>query len=639
MLRFVKKITPVAALLIFASGAFGQQLSEFESIVEGEKAAWLRLHAVAEGGMQNSADNRSDITYCRYHFWVDPAVNYIRGEITTVFEPVESVDSLLFDFSSALTMDSILYHGAKLSFASNGNILAVYFPNTLPAFLPDSLAFYYQGVPGSSGFGSFITNTHNGVPVMWTLSQPYGSMEWMPCKHSLTDKIDSVDIYVTHPDGYRAASNGVLVSETLAGGQKTTHWKSRYPIAAYLVAFAVTNYEVFTDEVAHADGNTPIVNYVYPETMATAQASMPNLTAQMQLFNDLFGLYPFHEEKYGHAQFGWGGGMEHQTMSFMGGFGYELMAHELAHQWFGNKVTCGSWADIWLNEGFATYLSGLCYQYLAPQFWQQFKQQRINNVTSQPGGSMFVDDTTNVSRIFSGRLSYAKGAMVLHMLRWICGDSAFFGGIRNYLNDPQLAFGYARTPDLQAHLEAASGKNLQGFFDDWYLGQGYPSYDIVWSQDDQKLLSFEVKQTQSHPSVAYFELPLPLRLKGAQGQVKDIVLDHSFEGQIFQHQADFVVASVEFDPELWLITKGNSVAQGTVGAKGLAALNFWMSVEPNPVTGGVLQAVVNAPFSCQAFFSIDNMEGRTMFSRMQGLVSGENRLSFERLGCLPGCIC
>lgn len=628
---FMKKIHLLIAFLLFATVLSAQNPDPLESIVEGEKAAWLRQHAATERGLHQLADNRSDITYTRFHFWVDPAVHYIRGEVMTVFEPSETVASLDFDFSGTLTMDSIRYRGASLAFSRNSNIITVFFPQPLPALLPDSLTFHYQGAPAPTGFGAFVTDKHgaDSIPVLWTLSEPYGAMEWMPCKQALNDKIDSVDILITHPVGYRAASNGVLQSEKTVNGQVTAHWKHRFPIAAYLVAIAVTNYEVFTGEVLHAEGATPVVHYVYPESASDVPDAMADLTDQMQLFNDLFGLYPFQREKYGHAQFSWGGGMEHQTMSFMGNFGYELIAHELAHQWFGDMVTCGSWEEIWLNEGFATYLSGLCYERLRPQYWRQFKQQRINGVTSQPGGTLRVDDTTNVGRIFSGRLSYAKGAMVLHTLRWICGDSIFFKAVRNYLADPALAHGYAKTADLRAHFEAVSGKDLGGFFADWYTGEGYPSYQITWSQNPAHQLFFTVKQTRSHPSVAYFELPLPLRLMGAQGQVKDLVLHHTTDGQMFLEQVDFAVDSVVFDPDLWLITRDNTVQRVAAGTKDLARAGYALRIEPNPATGGLIRANVTAPVSGPLSFSLENAEGRTLLTRREHLSAGANRLLFE----------
>jgi aminopeptidase N len=624
-------------LLLLAAAAFSQHPDDLESIIETEKTAWLRQNAAADRGLSGFADNRSDIQYTRFHWWVDPAAHYIRGEILTVFEPTENTATLDFDCSAALTMDSILFHNTPCAFTRNGDVLTVQFPTTLPALLPDSIEFFYQGTPPLSGFGSFVTDTQStGVPVLWTLSEPYGARDWMPCKQSLTDKLDSVDIFVTHPAVYRAASNGSLVSETTTNGQTTAHWKHRYPIAAYLVAIAVTNYTAFTVLAPFGNDTTKIVNYVYPQSLQAAQIGMTDLLAQMQLFNELFGLYPFHREKYGHAQFSWGGGMEHQTMSFMGNFGFELLAHELAHQWFGNKITCGAWEDIWLNEGFATYLSGLCYERIATQYWQQFKRQRINQITSQPGGSLLVDDTTSVGRIFSGRLSYAKGAMVLHSLRWICGDSVFFAAIRNYLHDPALAYGYARTSDLQAHFEAASGKDLDDFFADWYTGEGFPSYQITWSKGAGNDVHFSVKQTRSHPSVPYFELPLPLRLTNAAGQTQDVVLHHLFDGQTFTEQVGFAVDSVAFDPDLWLISNNNTVTQTLVGTGEVGAVGYALRVEPNPARGGQVWAVVTAPAAGAMQLSLEQPDGRTVLSRSENAVAGENRYAFDAAGLPSG---
>jgi aminopeptidase N len=351
---------------------------------------------------------------------------------------------------------------------------------------------------------------------------------------SLNDKIDSIDVQVTTPLFYRAASNGILAAEIPKGDSTTTfHWRHRYPIVTYLIAIAVTEYEVFSDFVPVPDGpDIEVLNYVYAEDLDEAVNRLDATVGIMEFFNQRFGLYPFADEKYGHAQFGFGGDIEHQTMSFMGGFSHGLQAHELAHQWFGNKVTLGSWQDIWLNEGFATYLDGLTYEAgLYPTDWRSWLAGKIASVTSRPDGAVFVDDTTNVARIFSGRLSYNKGAMLLYMLRWKLGDDDFFQAVRNYVDDPALAFDFARTADLQRHLEAQSGQKLDEFFDDWFYGEGYPSYTVQWKAGSDQVELTLFQQT-SHPSVDFFEMPVPIRVSG-HGQDTLLRLDHTFSGQEF----------------------------------------------------------------------------------------------------------
>ncbi|MFH1298152.1 MAG: M1 family aminopeptidase, partial [Bacteroidota bacterium] len=429
----------------------------------------------------------------------------------------------------------------------------------------------------ASGFGSFITGEHNGIPVLWTLSEPFGASDWWPCKNDLTDKADSVDILITAPAAYRSASNGILVSETIMGPDKITHWKHRYPIATYLVCLAVTNYAEYSDYVPFGTTMVEVLNYVYPEDSASAASQTPGIIPVMQLFDTLFGLYPFAKEKYGHCQFNLNGGMEHQTFSFMGSFGHELMAHELAHSWFGDMVTCGSWEDIWLNEGFATYLSGLTYEHMFNgEWWMPFKRNRIDKIVSLPDGSVWCDDTTDVGRIFNSRLSYAKGAMILHQLRWVIGDSAFFTAINNYLHDPDLAFGFARTTDLKAHLEATSGQDLTWYFEDWYTGQGFPSYQIQWDQAGDTI-TLKIDQTQSHPSVSFFELPLSILIMNEM-QDTTLRLDHTFSGETFMIHLPFSVDSVLFDPDLWLISANNSV----IGSIPEIELGSSISVMPNP---------------------------------------------------------
>jgi aminopeptidase N len=258
-------------------------------------------------------------------------------------------------------------------------------------------------------------------------------------------------------------------------------------------------------------------------------------------------------------------------------------------------VTCGSWEDIWLNEGFATYLEGISRERFHPGDWKPWKQGRINSITGQAGGSVRVDDTSSVGRIFSGRLTYNKGAYLLHMLRWKLGNEAFFQGVRNYLEARR--FNYAITPQFKAHLEAASGQDLTEYFADWYYGQGYPSYQLLWSQDAGKQLSLTLSQTQSHPGVSFFEMPVPIRFYGPQGDTT-VVVQHTVSGQSFSISLPFEVDNAQIDPELWLVSANNTVTKSTSGsteAHTFAGLN----ISPNPCVGQTKISISDAAMISQ----------------------------------------
>jgi aminopeptidase N len=336
------------------------------------------------------------------------------------------------------------------------------------------------------------------------------------------------------------------------------HWKHRYPIATYLVAIAVTNYTDYSDLVSLSGGRTlPVVNFVYPETLSSAKSGTPQTVAVMELFNRLFGEYPFSLEKYGHAQFGWGGGMEHQTMTFIYNFSFELIAHELAHSWFGNCITLASWHDIWLNEGFATYATGLTYENLFDGiYWNTWKRNVTNNIISAPGGAVYVADTTSVSRVFSSRLSYNKGAYLLHMLRWKLGDDLFFKVLRNYFNDPAVKFGFATQTQWVNHLQKVSGTNLTEFFNDWYYGEGYPIYSATYENRPGNRLWIGLSQTTSQVSVPFFEMPVPVRIYSAgRKDSADFRLEHQQNNQLFDLPISFKAAELVIDPDLRLVRK------------------------------------------------------------------------------------
>lgn len=572
----------------------------------------------AKGAQTSFAGENIDIIYTRAQWQINPAVLYISGAVTPYFKTTNiGVQRINFELESSMVVDSVKYHGQSISFADSSTyLLNIYLPSALALGTTDSLTIFYHGVPGASGFGSFIQSTHGNSPILWTLSEPYGAREWWPCKNELSDKIDSIDILVTCPNQYRAASNGVLVNEITSGNNKTYHWKHRYPIATYLVAIAVTNYAVYSDFAQLQNATVEILNYVFPEDSLTAVQSTPTTITSLQLYSNLFIDYPFADEKYGHAQFGWGGGMEHQTMSFMGGFSHELIAHELAHQWFGDMVTCGSWQDIWLNEGFATYLTGLTYEHMpTTPYWESWKQGKISHIISAPDGSVFCDDTTSVSRIFSGRLSYSKGAYVLHMLRWVCGDSAFFQGIKNYLTDANINHKYAITNNLKYHLEQSSGLNLNEFFDDWYYGQGFPTYSVSAVDYSNGNVEVILDQTTSHTTVPFFEMPVPIQFS-APGFDTIVVLNHTSSGQVFNLNIGFSPKTVKFDPDLNLVAAASTNL--VVGLKQVDE-DFSISVYPNPTDD-----VLNISILGQ---TVDFIEVISMDGQVLNRISNPNSMS------------
>ena len=567
------------------------------------------------------ASNNFDVKYYRCEWEVDPAAYYITGKVTVYFVITSAATSVTFDLMNSLTVDSVKQRNATLTKLHSNNSLQVNFTSSINAGTLDSVSIYYKGPPANTGFGSFVQTTHAGVPVIWTLSEPYGSRDWWPCKNGLDDKADSIDIIITNPAAYKAVSNGLLQSEILIpGGKKVTYWKHRYPIASYLMCFAVTNFSVFNNSVQLGAVNLPMQTYCYPENLASFQSGTQNVLDALQYYHSIFGDYPFIKEKYGHVQFGWGGGMEHQTASFVVSINEGLIVHELAHQWFGDKITCTSWEDIWLNEGFATHLAAMYAENKYPASIISNRISIINNVTSQPGGSVKVDDTTNVGRIFSGRLSYNKGSCLIYMLRWILGDDVFFRGIRRYQKDPKVAYGFASTGDLQRNLEQESGKDLAKFFKDWFEGQGYPTYKVEWSQVGSSYVNIKMNQTTSHTSVNFFALPVALKFKNASRE-KTIVVDNKINGESFLRNIGFIADTVFIDPEYWLVTKNNTSQKITAAGSGQNNVQVF----PNPI-GSRFNIYLSQFVSSTANINMYNAIGQLVYSKEFALYNGSEYL-------------
>lgn len=580
-----------------------EKIAASERSSYGDMQAVHKLHAVAE------TREKLDVTRVRTRWQIDPSEAAIRGEVSTSFRPLErEIRMITFDLSDTLNVNSVMYHGQSLSFEHSDHQIRISLPDTALSY--DSIQIAYEGFPPTTGLGSFVQSTHDDAPIVWTLSQPYGARDWWPCRQTLGDKIDSLDVELRVPEGQFGVSNGLRVALIREGNEVRYFWRHRYPIPAYLVCLAVTNYNLQADSIKRPGlPSVYMENYLYPETIETHLQDLQRTRPVMQLFDSLLIPYPYANEKYGHAQFGRGGGMEHTTISFMTHFHVELLSHELIHHWFGNYITCGSWSDIWLNEGFATYFSGITYEHLFPEFWLPWKRGNINRVLREPGGSVFVTDTAEVSRVFSSRLSYSKGALVLHTLRWELGDDTFFAGLRSYLNDREYEHGFVRTRDLQYHMEQVSQKDLTAFFEAWVYGEGYPQYEVAWDQTGEQFEVY-IGQQPSHPSVDFFALHVPLQLKSAFRDTI-VILDHTYNQQKFEFSVPWPVDSVEVDPDLNVLSGNNQVYR----LRDLTRVDVY----PVPATD-VLQVRLGDPNGGLLAVELLDMQGRIVKER-SGLAS------------------
>jgi aminopeptidase N len=561
-------------------------------------------HKMAVGNVNPNTLNY-DLQYQRMNVTLNPAVYNISGSVTSHFKPNQSLNSIYFDLDNQMTVSQVQYHGNNLVFQQlPTKEIKIDFQSALPANVLDSLTITYSGAP-STTYNAFFNGSQGGTAVLSTLSEPYGAQDWFPTKQSLNDKIEKFDFKITTPSQYSVAANGKLMSETiLPASQKLTFWRTMYPMASYLVAVSITNFVKLNDTMGNPP--FPFVNYIYPSTAANT-TSMSNIDwtkTVMNTFETYFGPYPFRNEKYGHMEFQAGGGMEHQTMSSMGGWTRGLIAHELAHQWFGDKVTCGAWNDIWLNEGFATFGEHVANEKLLmtnAQFMNYLLDQK-NFITSSPGGSVYVADSNlgSVGTIFSGRLSYSKGGYVVRMLKWILGETAFYQAIQDYHSRPNLAYNYTRTQDLNASLLQSTGINFTEFFNDWIYGEGYPTYDIRWRQSGNQII-IKAAQTQSSPTVSFYEMPLPIKVNGTGGQTAYFKLNHTANNQYFVQSVAFPVASVEFNYEYQILEKNSTVAQdNTLSTSDFNKDEF--ALYPNPAKNELYLKGIDKPTDFTIYF-------------------------------------
>ena len=505
-----------------------------------------------------------DVKFYKIDIEVDDTSTDVKGYAEIIAEiSVDGLSRFSLDLAAAVRVDSARLNGRTASFRREGDLLHILSPAPLSAGSKCYVTVFYAAIDvKSDGFFSAVTNRNDAswdIAATWTLSEPFNAKYWFPCKQYLPDKADSAYVFITVPENLKAGAPGVLSAVTpMPGGKARYEWKSRYPVAYYLLSFAVADYQDYT-VYAHIEGidkPVPVQNYVYnrPGYLEKNKAKIDTTTVLMELFSKLFTPYPFASEKYGHCVAPMGGGMEHQTMTTISDFNFLLVVHELAHQWFGNLVTCATFQDIWVNEGFSSYAEYLALEHLASQqealAW--LREAHALAAWSQ-NGSVFVpaESAEDPWRIFNMSLSYKKGALLVHNIRRIVNDdSKFFDVLRGFLH--KYSFSVATGMDFKHFLEEQTGMDFTLFFEQWYFGEGFPIYDFSW-KNDNGYVEILVEHIGSASATRLFITDLDLKITKANGSDTLFQLPISANRELFRIKTNGEVVDLDVDPGYYVL--------------------------------------------------------------------------------------
>jgi aminopeptidase N len=495
-----------------------------------------------------------DVAYYALDATIQTSPIRIAGILTMRAHVVSpTLTQAVLELASGMTITAVRAGGALVTYAFNAGILTI---NLNRTYTQGEIFEVLVSYNGNVGAGTGLRQTlHNGVWVIWSLSEPYGAHTWWPCKDTPEDKADSVDVHWNVPSTYTAASNGKLVSVTHpAPGRAVYGWHESYPIATYLVSIAAYPYTVYSDWYPYTpDDSMEVRFFVYPDHYEQVQATYALTVPMIGAFAELFGEYPFVREKYGHAEFEAGGGMENQTCTSIGLWPIAnneyTISHELAHQWWGDHITCESFHHIWLNEGFATYSEAL---WAESAYGMQAYHDRVAGLAYYGAGTIFVENP-DTEPIFDAGLSYAKAGYVLHMLRHVLGDDVFFQCLRAYGADPAVSYGTATTEQFRDICESVSGRDLHEFFHQWIYEEYYPTYQFEWSATPHGGSGHDVALAIDQLQTNYiFTMPIDVTVTTAVGETT-LVVQNSQAHQEYAFTVSAEPTRLELDKDNWIL--------------------------------------------------------------------------------------
>ena len=589
---------------------------------------------MSSGG--RALQDRFDVSFYHLNLNVDPdRTPEIKGHVRVQGQVVARIDTLQLDLAANMTVLGVFSSTASLlSWTHEGHRLLIIPATPLPAGSTHTVDVVYDGDPEwNSAIGGYTSGRrYEGDRYIWTLSEPYGSMTWWPTEDHPADKADSVQVTLTVPTGIIPVSQGVLESEVAhENGTTTFDWFHRYPIATYLVSIAAGEYrhDVQTYvrppdlEERYGPARFPVESWGYPGVPAFEGISATSgwrLTPEvMATFERWFGPYPFAREKYGNAQFTVRGGMEHQTVSSMGNIGIELIAHELAHQWMGDALTPFSWRDLWLNEGFATQGEMLAFE--SDPKYASIHKLLFNiyyNRARDARGTLVLADTTDASDMFVHARVYAKGWMVLRMIRHQVGDQVFQQILESWV--AAHTYGSVDTRDFQRVVETVTGQDWALFFDQWaYSGTGEPQFSATWDDltdgsNHRVRVTLRQVQEPDESNVAAFSVPLPVVVHTDTGS-RVFVVNVGQRTEVREFDLDARPTRIEVDPDRWILKGDTRYPTGTT-AQERPDPALRLEVAPHPADGPLRFRIWAQPGAVEpVHVEVFDLQGRRLFEQ------------------------
>lgn len=515
-----------------------------------------------------------------YNCFISPyPKSFSAVEIITI-KADTSINQIKLDASNySIVVDAIGLAG--VSYTHSSNVLTINLNRYYAKGEVFQIQIKYRHLNVSDG--AFYVS--NGF--VFTDCEPEGARNWFPCWDKPYDKA-TLNLKAKTPSNVKLGSNGRLADSIKTGDTIYYNWISRDPIATYLIVIS-----------ARVNYNLDIIYWIRPSTQEiipirfyynpgeSVSSIKPKVMQMINRYSNLFGEHPFEKNGFAtlNSQFAWGG-MENQTLTSLcpNCWGENLISHEFAHQWFGDMITCATWADIWLNEGFATYCEALWYEYT--NGYSSYKNDILSDANSyfsgNPGWAIsnpqWAVVTPDVNTLFNYSITYAKGACVLHMLRYVLGDSTFFKVLKVYGTDT-LRFRYksATIRDFANLVSEVAQQEMNWFFDEWIYTPNHPVYQNTYSINSTApgrwVVAFTARQTQTN--TGFFKMPLTLKINFADGTDTLIRVFNNTNNQVFSFLFNKQPTGLIFDPNNDIVLKQGTTTQTTTTCKEIQLIEGW----------------------------------------------------------------